>query len=154
MRNRLLTGCLFNLIVVAGYGQTYKGQIDFAKVPPPAQHYQEEYTFDTTLNLAAWTTQQKGLHVSFASTDELYFRTEVPELVADSFGERGTVSFEETCWKGQRLNAMVLVWSPDTLQQVRILLNDLKNLIWKRVTICNPLLIIRKHFYLFSYFVF
>ena len=52
------------------------------------------------------------MHVSFASTDELYFRSEVPEL------KNETVSWKGTGWKGERLNAVVLVWSPDTLQQV------------------------------------
>ena len=57
-----------------------KAKLNFQKYLCLPQHYQQEYTFDTTLNPAAWTTQKKGLHVSFASTDELYFRTEVPEL--------------------------------------------------------------------------
>ena len=112
---------LYNLFPAFIFGQSYKGQVDFTKIPFPAQHYQEEYSFDTTLNAGAWATQQKGLHISFASTDELYFRAEVPEL------EKETVSFEGTGWKGERLNAIILVWSPDTLQQVRFSLNDLKN---------------------------
>jgi Domain of unknown function (DUF4091) len=61
------------------------------------------------------------MHVSFASTDELYFRSEVPEL------QNETISWKGTGWKGERLNAVVLVWSPDTLQQVRFVISDLKN---------------------------
>jgi hypothetical protein len=53
-----------------GLAQPYKGQVQFSKVPAPAYHYQEEYIFDTTLNEAAWMKQKKGLHVSFASTDQ------------------------------------------------------------------------------------
>jgi hypothetical protein len=121
MKSALLIGCFFCFLSGIVQGQVYKGQVDFSKVPVPAWHYQEEYTFDTMLNAAAWTTQSKGLHVSFASTDELYFRTEVPEL------EKESLSFEGAAWKGERVNTTVLVWSPDTLDQVRFTLGDLKN---------------------------
>lgn len=121
MKSVLLAGCSLIAFVAATHGQVYKGQVDLSKVPVPGQHYQEEYTFDTTLNAAAWAMQSKGLHVSFASTDELYFRTEVPEL------EKESLSFEGTAWKGERVNTTVLVWSPDTLEQVRFTLGDLKN---------------------------
>ena len=109
------------LIYTTAFAQVYKGQVGYSNLPVPVQHYQEEYTFDTTLNASAWTKEKKGLHVSFASTDELYFRSEVPEL------EKETTKWEATGWKGERLNAQILVWSPDTLNQVRFVLNDLKN---------------------------
>ena len=41
------------------------------------------------------------LHVSFASTDEAYFRTEVP-------GINETKTWTATGWKGERLNTMIL----------------------------------------------
>jgi len=118
------TFIIFYLIIFVStisFTQTYKGEVDVSKVPYPSGHYQEEYTFDTTLDVAAWTAQKKGMHVSFASTDESYFRSEVPQL------ERENLSWEATGWKGERLNAEVLVWSPDTLQQVRFTLKDFKN---------------------------
>ncbi|MEP6615094.1 MAG: glycoside hydrolase domain-containing protein [Ginsengibacter sp.] len=102
-------------------GQAYKGQIEYSKVPGTSPHYQGEYTFDTTLNPAAWNKQAKGLHVSFVSTDDLYFRSEVPELQTES------LSWQATGWKGERLNAQALIWSPDTLKQLRVRLKDLKN---------------------------
>ena len=103
------------------FAQVYKGQLQFGKIPVPSHHYQQEYTFDTTLNAAAWAAQKKGLHVSFASTDESYFRSEVPEL------EKESLSFEGVAWRGERLNAEILAWSPDTLNQVRFTVSDLKN---------------------------
>jgi hypothetical protein len=121
MKKALLIVCLLNLILAVAYGQLYKGQVDFSKIPVPGPHYQEEYTFDTTLNMALWKAQKKGLHVSFVSTDELYFRTEVPELNTEA------LSWSETGWKGERLNTEILVWSPDTINQFRFILNDLKN---------------------------
>lgn len=112
---------LFNVCYIVVGAQAFKGQVAFSKVPVPSAHYQQEYTFDTTLNKAAWLTQKKGLHVSFGSTDELYFRTEVPEL------EKETLSWNTTGWKGERMNAVILIWSTDTIQQVRFICNDLKN---------------------------
>src|SRR5688572_16498009 len=109
------------LVSVITFGQRYKGQLDLSKLPVPSRHYQQEYTFDTTLNQDAWRKQKEGLHVSFASTDELYFRTEVPEL------EKETTSWTATGWKGERMNTQVLVWSPDTLEQVRFKVSDLKS---------------------------
>jgi len=121
MKKILLIVCLLNLIITLSYGQVSKGEFDFSNAPRPGGHYQEEYTFDTTVNIDAWKTQKKGLHVSFASTDELYFRTEVPELNTE------TLSWAQTGWKGERLNAQLLVWSADTINQFHFKLNDLKN---------------------------
>lgn len=121
MRKAALIFWLTNLFVGYASSQAYKGQIEFSKVPGPAGHYQEEYTSDTTLNPSAWAAQKKGLHVSFASTDESFFRSEVPEL------EKEALSWQETGWKGERLNTQILVWSADTLEQVRVVLKDLKN---------------------------
>ncbi|MGZ5189365.1 MAG: glycoside hydrolase domain-containing protein [Flavisolibacter sp.] len=120
MKRTLLIICT-NLLLVFAFGQSYKGQIDISKVPAPVLHYQDEYTFDSSLNPAAWTNQKKGLHVSFATTDELYFRKEVPEL------EKFSTTWQQTGWKGERLNTQILVWSTDTLNQIRFNLTDLKN---------------------------
>ena len=97
------------------------GEIDILKVPAGKAHYDPEYTFDTIVNSNAWLNQKPGLHVSWGSTDTRYFRREVPDLAKE------TNSIEETLWKGERFNAMILVWSPDTLNQVRFVLNNLIN---------------------------
>jgi hypothetical protein len=115
----LLIVCHF--LSAFAFAQVYKGQMEFSKIPVPSQHYLEEYTFDTTLNKTAWAAQSKKLHVSFASTDESYFRSEVPQLNKES------LSFEGIAWKGERLNTEILVWSPDTINQVRFTVSDLKN---------------------------
>ena len=103
------------------FGQALNGRLNFQRCPAAHKAITNEYTFDTTLDSGAWKKQAKGMHVSFASTDELYFRSEVPEL------KNETVTWNGTGWKGERLNAVVLVWSPDTLQQVRFTLSDFKN---------------------------
>jgi hypothetical protein len=120
MKKALFIVGLLNLAFVS-FGQVYKGQMDLTKIPVPPGHYQDEYHFDTTVNTAAWNKQEKGMHVAFGSTDQLYFRSEVPELPSEP------VSWQATGWKGERINSQVLIWSTDTLNQVRFVLNDLKN---------------------------
>lgn len=96
-----------------------RGQVDISKVPAPAWHYQAEYTFDVPSDPEGWTAQKAGLHAAFGSTGELYLRREIP-----SAGQENTV-WEETGWRGERLNAQILIWSPDTIGQVRVQVSEL-----------------------------
>ncbi|HXB45130.1 MAG TPA: glycoside hydrolase domain-containing protein, partial [Puia sp.] len=105
-------------LIVAG--QDHRGGIELAKLPAAKEHYQSEYTLDSATEPARWVNQERGLHVSFASTDEAYFRTEVPDV-------KQTSAWEQTGWKGERLNIQILVWSLDTLKQVRFVLKGLVN---------------------------
>jgi len=108
---------LFSLTI--GFGQAYKGLIEASKVVTPDGHYQDEYTFDASVDPQRWTKEKPGLHISFASTDKLYFRSEVPDLQPES------LVWEQAGWRGERLNTTLVVWSPDTLDQVRFVLHDL-----------------------------
>jgi len=119
MKNTVLIFCLFTCFV--GFAQLKKGQIDPLRVAMPHPHYLPEYTFDTCADPGRWAKQKPGLHVAFGSTDELYLRSEVPQLQAE------TRSWEETGWRGERLNAQMLVWSSDTLEQIRFKVSDLIN---------------------------
>jgi hypothetical protein len=122
MRERTIIYFLFSgLSLFTGVIHAQQGRIDSFAIPKPSLHFQSEYTFDTPVDPASWQRQEHGLHVAFASTDEAYFRAEVPDLKKESRIWKGTA------WKGERLNVMVLVWSPDTINQVRILLHDLRN---------------------------
>lgn len=103
------------------HAQQHKGAIGPNAVPPVSMHYMEEYTCDSTTDAAAWRQQQPGLHASFATTNRLYFRTEVPQL------DEKKQSWQASGWKGERLNTQILVWSADTMEQLRVLLHDLKN---------------------------
>jgi hypothetical protein len=113
----ILSVCLlcFGLI----NAQQFKGAAGASTVPAPKPHYQLEYTFDVPVNVDAWSNQPAGMQVSFASADKLYFRTEVPTL------EKTTDVLEKAGWRGERINAQVLVWSSDTARQVRLKVNDL-----------------------------
>src|SRR5258705_10468960 len=109
----------FFLIIPVFAQQGQLALIDSALIPRPYLHYQQEYAFDKSIDPGRWQGQ-KALHVSFASTDEAYFRTEVPGISqAQSWAASG--------WKGERLNMMVLVWSADTINQLRVLVNDLRS---------------------------
>lgn len=121
MRSVSMVGLLFCLVCSTLEAQVYKGQVDFSRIPAYGPHYQEEYTYDSTVDVAAWNALKKGMHVSFAPTDELYFRTEVPSLSAES------LAWSATGWKGERLNAQILVWSRDTMNQFHFTLSDLKS---------------------------
>jgi hypothetical protein len=96
-----------------------KGRVDSTLLPKTASHYVEEYTFDVSTNEGAWSSLP-GLHAGFGSTDELYFRKEVPMTVK-------SLDKETTAWKGERVNLQILVWSTDTLNQVKFKLNNLVN---------------------------
>lgn len=121
MKRFILTLCLSSVMMISGFAQFKKGQIDLTKIPVPQGHYQYEYTFDQPTDLANWTKQQPGIHAAFGSTNELYLRCEVPGVTQES------LSWQETGWRGERLNAQVLVWSPDTIEQIRFRVSDLSS---------------------------
>src|SRR5688572_26150879 len=101
--------------------QPLKGEItDSTIVPVIYGRYESEYTFDVCTNPTLWQTVNKELNASFITTDKKYFRTEVPEI-------EKSITWEATGWKGERLNAQILVWSADTLNQVRVEVSNLKN---------------------------
>jgi hypothetical protein len=111
---------LFILIHCFLFAQPHTGRIDSTKIQVPAAHYMEEYTLDTPLDFEAWNNQKPGLQVSFGSANNLYFRSELPAL-------KSSTLFEETAWRGERVNVQLLTWAADTVDQVRIIPGDLKN---------------------------
>jgi hypothetical protein len=122
MRIPILCLSLNLLFAFSVSSQSYKGQIDSSILPKiGSAHYEPEYTLDHSVNPEAWTNEKHGLHAAFGSEAQLYFRAEVPET------KRETNSWEATGWRGERLNTQILIWSPDTLNQVRFTINDLKN---------------------------
>ncbi len=98
--------------------QSNGGQVDPSSIPRPVAHYQEEYVFDKSAHPEKWNQAKPGLNAGFGSTDFLYLRSELPEPAT-------ALVWKSKAWKGERLNAQILVWSPDTLEQVRVILNDL-----------------------------
>lgn len=110
------------LLAFIGFSQSYKAVVDASQLPKIGpSHYEEEYTLDVVVDAGKWAKEKRGLHAAFGSEDELYFRTEVPQIKNES------ITWEAIGWKGERLNTQIVVWSPDTLQQVRFNVSDLKN---------------------------
>jgi hypothetical protein len=101
-------------------GELRKGEVELTKVPSLQPHYQAEYCFDTNTDAAVWSKQEPGLRAAYGSTDQLYLRCEVPVL------NQETRIWEATGWRGERLNAQVLVWSSDPQDQIRCQTSDLR----------------------------
>ena len=118
MRKFLTTLFICASLCLPAAAQVEKAAIDLKVLQTPQPHYLPEYTFDSTTDPARWRIEKHGLHVSFAPSDRHYFRTEVPD------GNK-TTTWHATGWMGERLNALILVWSPDTLEQVRFIAHDL-----------------------------
>ncbi|HUR10659.1 MAG TPA: glycoside hydrolase domain-containing protein [Flavitalea sp.] len=128
---RIVIACLYCFIPFLLSAQPFNGQINANAIPRPAIHYQTEYTFDVSTDATRWQREKPGMHISFAPTDQLYFRADVPNLKSES------QSWETTAWRGERVNAMILVWSTDTVDQVRINIKDLKSDKGKSVGVSN-----------------
>jgi hypothetical protein len=119
MKKSFIVITLLCIVIPSLAQQDQLGYIDSGLIPKPNFHYQQEYTFDKSTAPSKWK-DQKDLHVSFASTDEAYFRAEVPVITQSQ-------NWTAAGWKGERLNTMLLIWSADTVNQVRIVLNDLRS---------------------------
>ena len=108
-------------LCASGIAQLRPGQIDAARVPVPQAHDRAEYALDTPTDSAGWARLEPGLHAAFGTTDELYLRCELP-------APKGTAqAWHATGWRGERLNAQVLIWSADAVEQVRLTASDLTN---------------------------
>jgi len=127
MSIRKIITIVFLFFPAAAFSQHRPGEVDTALLPAQYAHYMEEYALDAPVNPQAWAGQSNGLHVSFVSTDRAWFRTEVPDL-------KETGTWKATGWRGERLNAQLLVWSPDTLEQVRVIPADLRNATGKTIS--------------------
>jgi hypothetical protein len=107
------------------------GLIDSAKINKTLLHYQPEYTFDTPVNEEAWSKLSNVLYTSFVSTNEAYFRTEVPAI------DRESHAWEANGWRGERLNGMLLCWAKDTINQIRIFKTPLRSTDGKEISAKN-----------------
>jgi len=64
-----------------------------------------------------WRKVGAGLQVSFASKDGLYPRRQVPQVPLRR-------RWREVAWRGERVNVLLLAWSRDDLDQVRVSADD------------------------------
>ncbi len=127
--------CIMLLLLMVpgfyGFGQKIKGTVDSLSLTSTAAHYEPEFTFDKPVDAGSWARVMPGLHAAFGSTDQLYYRTEVPDIANEN------ASLNVTGWKGERLNMQIIVWSTDTAQQVRVKISGLVNKQGKFIDITN-----------------
>ncbi len=122
MKKQLLAAACLLLCSQFSAGQVYPGQIDSTFLPQPSPHYDPELAFDFCIDEQAWK-DQSGMRAAFGSTDRLYFRKEVPTAHENDLRP----SYTATAWRGERVNAQLLVWSADALEQVRVIAPDLRS---------------------------
>lgn len=115
----LIQLCAYPVICQDLTGQQVEALIPDGSVPVPSPHYLGEYIFDSPSDPDEWNRQGPGLHMAFVSSGDRYMRRELPEV--DSCA--GT--WEGTGWRGERMNIQLLVWSADTVRQIRVRAGDL-----------------------------
>ena len=81
----------------------------------------EGYALDAELvkQLNKWKDVKSGLHGSFGSIDQRYKRHCVPETSDSNI-------FSGIAWRGERLNAQIVLWTSDGARQVRCLATPLR----------------------------
>ena len=122
MTKRIITSIIMIYAAVGmASGQSYMGEFDGSLLPKVNKNAQTEFVVQEKVAYPQAWDNQAGLQVAFGSTDKLYFRKEAPEV------DKNALSFSQSAWKGERVNMQVLVWSSDTLSQVRFETNELKN---------------------------
>lgn len=100
----------FILAVVWIAGCTSPGQM-----PAGCQTYEEANIPDTVHS--DWNTVADGLHASLGSIDSRYEKQEVPGVEVHE-------SWSGSAWKGERVSAQLVLWSKDSVEQVRFRFSD------------------------------
>lgn len=122
-----IAALLFGSLSFLVFSQTVPGSFDPSKIPSPAGHYVPEYTFDTSTNPAEWDKVPAEMQTSFATTDQLFLRAEVPNVSKNKV-------WEATGWAGERLNTQLLLWAGKKYEQIRIHFSDLKSSDGKQIS--------------------
>ncbi len=89
---------------------------------PPAVHRHPlgHPEVNAPVDSSAWESLDEGLHVSFASKDKHYPHHEVPFITP-------SLRWSATAWRGQRVNAQLVFWAKQAVQQVRCSITGLKS---------------------------
>lgn len=88
--------CILGALSTVTLAQSTLGRIDPQHTPVLHPHLDLELTFDKPTDPGRWDRESPGLHAGFGSTDEIYFRSEVPAL-----GENVSL-WTGTGWRGER----------------------------------------------------
>ena len=69
---------------------------------------------------AVWNTIQKGIHATVGSIDERYEKSTPPKIEINT-------NWEGIAWKGEKVNAQLLLWASENLNKVHCKVSDLKD---------------------------
>jgi hypothetical protein len=119
MRRLVVSSAVYLCLAGAVLAQPLPGRIDPPRTPTLSPHFEPEYAYDVPIDAERWARVTPGLHVGFGTTDAIYFRSEVPAVAEDAR------VLDAAGWRGERLNAVLLVWSAAALEQVRVEASDL-----------------------------
>lgn len=80
----------------------------------------EELTDTKPVDEEKWELCKRPFYSAWGTTDVRYSKTNVPEVDTENRKWRGTV------WKGERINAVALLWSTRDCQDIRVEVSDLR----------------------------
>lgn len=99
---------LLTILAIAGCAQKQKTSVT-------CKNYAEA---DLTVTVTSdWDAAPKGLQASVGSIDRRYVKHEIPQV-------EPTKEWTGTAWKGERVSAQIVLWSKDSIAQVRCEISD------------------------------
>lgn len=86
--------------------------------------------FDTVAQAAKWNSVKSKVGVSFANSNIRYTQDVFPEIKQEN-------NLTLTAWKGEKLNAQLLVWAKTTVPSIKVAISDLKSTNGKLISKSN-----------------
>ena len=82
---------------------------------------QKAPVFDTVAQAAKWNSMKSKVGVSFANSNIRYTQDVFPEIKQEN-------NLTLTAWKGEKLNAQLLVWTKTSVPAIKVAISDLKSI--------------------------
>lgn len=96
-------------------------QKPFAQVPPMKPKYEPDNPFNYKhMEIDRWSYIPSGLLGSVGSIDERYSRNDIPMFSS-------VYSWSGSAWQGERVNIQLVLWSANSIRQIRCEATDLQN---------------------------
>ena len=86
--------------------------------------------FDTVAQAAKWKSMKTKVGVSFANSNMRYTQDVFPEIKQQN-------NLNLTAWKGEKLNAQLLVWAKTNVSAIKVSIGDLKSATGKTISKTN-----------------
>ncbi|WP_413999048.1 glycoside hydrolase domain-containing protein [Flavobacterium sp. W1B] len=81
---------------------------------------QKRPLFDTIAQAAKWNGMKNKVDVSFGNSNTRYAQDVFPEIKSQN-------NLTLTAWKGEKLNAQIMVWAKTNVPSIRVAITDLKS---------------------------